>query len=327
MARIRSIKPEYWSDATIATFDYFTRLFYIALWNFADDEGRGRALCKELAGFAFPLDDDLPNSEVERALQTIAASGRIMLYESSGVRHFQIMKWADHQKVDRASKSRLPEPPTDYRGKSRDTIDDSLTELSCSSDPRSLESGVRNLESGGGSEERVDAPAHAPSFNDIETDLIPAGATQIPRGDPGELIRAASSLLGRATNLNSNERAEWRKLALVLLEHYTVAQILAVLRAGILRKSECKQKYLFRYLKDDVPDFYTTPDVASARQAQSADDAVRAEQEAQERADAERERIAKSEAELEERRRKAKAAVVPPPPLAESEKPCLLQSL
>jgi len=57
------------------------------------------------------------------------------------------------------------------------------------------------------------------------------------------------------------------------------------------------------------------------------DEAELSAREAQERADAEREREAKLLAEQEERRRRAKAAVVPPPPLAESEKPCLLPSM
>lgn len=39
MARIRSIKPEFWSDAKIADLPKATALFFIALWNFADDQG------------------------------------------------------------------------------------------------------------------------------------------------------------------------------------------------------------------------------------------------------------------------------------------------
>jgi hypothetical protein len=63
---------------------------------------------RELAGFAFPLDDDLPNSEIERAMQLLATSGRLQLYDVSGVRHFQILHWLDHQKIDRPSPSKFP---------------------------------------------------------------------------------------------------------------------------------------------------------------------------------------------------------------------------
>lgn len=37
--RIRQIKPSFWSDATIARLTYPARLFYIGLWNLADDAG------------------------------------------------------------------------------------------------------------------------------------------------------------------------------------------------------------------------------------------------------------------------------------------------
>ena len=39
MARIRSIKPEFWVDEKIAKLPKATALFFIALWNFADDQG------------------------------------------------------------------------------------------------------------------------------------------------------------------------------------------------------------------------------------------------------------------------------------------------
>lgn len=40
MARIRSIKPEFWSDKKIASLSHSAALFFIGLWNFCDDEGK-----------------------------------------------------------------------------------------------------------------------------------------------------------------------------------------------------------------------------------------------------------------------------------------------
>ena len=110
MPRIRSIKPEFWSDAAIARLDIFTRLLYIALWTFADDEGRGRAIAKEISGYAFPHDNDIDNAQVEAALQTLAATERIVLYDIKGVQHFQVSQWKKHQKVNRATASRIEAP-------------------------------------------------------------------------------------------------------------------------------------------------------------------------------------------------------------------------
>ena len=91
----------------------YQRLFYIALWNFADDEGRGRAISKELAGFAFPLDDDIDRKDVEEALLALEKSGRIVLYMVDGVRHYQVVHWERHQSINRPTPSRIP-PPDGY---------------------------------------------------------------------------------------------------------------------------------------------------------------------------------------------------------------------
>jgi len=105
-----------------------------------------------------------------------------------------------------------------------------------------------------------------------------------------------------------------------MLATATEAEILHALSVKIAEKNG--KTFKFEWLENDLP--YLLADIRGAPgEAKRLLDAQRAEQEAQERADAERERLAKAEAELEERRKKARAAVVPPPPLAESEKPCL----
>lgn len=43
MARIRSIKPEFWKDGKISRLTYGCMAFFIGLWNFCDDEGKCRA--------------------------------------------------------------------------------------------------------------------------------------------------------------------------------------------------------------------------------------------------------------------------------------------
>ncbi len=134
MARIRMIKPEFWSDATVARLDIFARLFYVALWNFADDEGRGRAIARELLGFAFPLDDDIGVADIESALCALESHCRIILYEADGVRHYQIVHWDEHQKINRPTASRLPPPPgfTVSRNGSGNSTHEAVTDASLS---------------------------------------------------------------------------------------------------------------------------------------------------------------------------------------------------
>ena len=40
MARIRTIKPDFWSDEKIVELTPWARLLFIGLWNFSDDDGR-----------------------------------------------------------------------------------------------------------------------------------------------------------------------------------------------------------------------------------------------------------------------------------------------
>lgn len=110
MPRIRSIKPDFWSDGVICELDLLTRLFYISLWTWADDAGRGRAIARELCGFSFPNDTAVTPARIERALTLLAQKGRIVLYEVQGERYFQIVHWAEHQKISRPTPSKIPPP-------------------------------------------------------------------------------------------------------------------------------------------------------------------------------------------------------------------------
>ena len=39
MPRIRTIKPEFWTDSKIVALTPHARLLFIGMWNFADDHG------------------------------------------------------------------------------------------------------------------------------------------------------------------------------------------------------------------------------------------------------------------------------------------------
>lgn len=113
MPRIRTIKPEYWSSPATAGASPWVRLLYIAMWNWADDHGRGTANVKELAAFAFPHDDDpeAPTStELPCMLAEIAERFSVVFYEAEGRRYYAIPSWDDHQRNERRASSRYPAP-------------------------------------------------------------------------------------------------------------------------------------------------------------------------------------------------------------------------
>ena len=59
MARIRTIKPEFWEDEKLVMLPLGCRLFFIGTWNFADDLGVLRYNPVLLKSRIFPLDESL----------------------------------------------------------------------------------------------------------------------------------------------------------------------------------------------------------------------------------------------------------------------------
>ncbi|QDB74419.1 hypothetical protein SEA_ENALISNAILO_67 [Gordonia phage EnalisNailo] len=109
MARIRAIKPEFWSSPNHPS-DPWTRLLYIAMWNWADDAGVGTANLKELAGFAFPNDDEIDVGAMRRMCADIAAHYGALFYTVGGRPYFSIPAWREHQKFDKRREGRHPGP-------------------------------------------------------------------------------------------------------------------------------------------------------------------------------------------------------------------------
>jgi hypothetical protein len=113
MPRIRTIKPEFWSSPSMRGADPWVRLLFIAMWNWADDFGRGTANYRELAAFAFPDDQDplAPTvAELPLLLAEVQRRWAVAFYEVGGRRYYAIPSWDEHQKNERRAKSRYPAP-------------------------------------------------------------------------------------------------------------------------------------------------------------------------------------------------------------------------
>jgi hypothetical protein len=108
MARIRTLKPEFWTDEKLALYPPLTRLVFLGLISQADDAGRLVDNVKLLDGLLFPYTDDT----CADALADLASTGRILRYRSdSGQALIQIVNWTKHQNVQKPSKYTLPAPP------------------------------------------------------------------------------------------------------------------------------------------------------------------------------------------------------------------------
>jgi hypothetical protein len=85
------------------------RLLFVNMWTLADDEGRLRAASRMLASLLYPYDDDAPDL-IEGWLGELERVRSIHRYVVDDTTYAQVTNWLEHQKIDRASKSRLPAP-------------------------------------------------------------------------------------------------------------------------------------------------------------------------------------------------------------------------
>lgn len=112
MARIRSAKPDFWTDPLMVSLPREIRFTFKGLWEVcADDFGRFLADARVVKGKVWPMDDDLTPKKIDRFLTTLAERKRIVLYSQYGVRYGYIVNWLKHQRVSHPSPSIFPDPP------------------------------------------------------------------------------------------------------------------------------------------------------------------------------------------------------------------------
>jgi hypothetical protein len=113
MARIRSIKPEFWTSEKVMECSFQTRLFFIGLWNFCYDYGRHPTSTKQLKALIFPGDDIAPEA-VRGMVDELASNGLIELYTVDGKEYLFVAGWA-HQKIEKRQDAKFPRPSANCR--------------------------------------------------------------------------------------------------------------------------------------------------------------------------------------------------------------------
>lgn len=102
--RIRTVKPEFWTDATMVQLPLMARLLFVGLWNCADDHGFLDDEPDRIAMQVLPRED---SREVASALELLIACGRVDRYSDDSGSFLRIAHWERHQRVDHPSKSRI----------------------------------------------------------------------------------------------------------------------------------------------------------------------------------------------------------------------------
>lgn len=100
MARIRSVKPEYWTSEQVMAMSRGARLLFIGLWNFSDDGGNHPASPKTLKAEVLPGDDDITSDRIMELVDEMIEQGLVEEYESGGKIYWHVTGWKKHQRID-----------------------------------------------------------------------------------------------------------------------------------------------------------------------------------------------------------------------------------
>lgn len=107
MARIRSIKPEFWTDPHVVGLSMAARLLFVGCWNHADDYGVLKDDPDRLKLQILPGDDVDPGSLVDELVDANLVLRRVA---PDGTAVLVVRTFCEHQRIDKRSTGRWGHP-------------------------------------------------------------------------------------------------------------------------------------------------------------------------------------------------------------------------
>src|SRR5690348_14073734 len=98
MARIRTIKPTFFTSLTVAGLTVEQRLTFIGLWTHVDDEGRCTYDPRLIKAALWPL-DDRTSKDVESDIRALTEHSLITHYVVGERSYLEVNGWAEHQRI------------------------------------------------------------------------------------------------------------------------------------------------------------------------------------------------------------------------------------
>lgn len=121
MARIRTIKPEFWCNEGLSALPEATHLLAAALLNYADDEGYFNANPGLVKAACSPLRE--PSVSIQESLVSLQHIGYIDIGSGTdGRRYGRIVHFLDHQVISRPSQSKISLLPITWDCLSEDSV-------------------------------------------------------------------------------------------------------------------------------------------------------------------------------------------------------------
>jgi hypothetical protein len=130
MARIRTVKPEHWSDKSLAAISTSAHLLWIGTWNFSDDEGIFENDPLLLKSQVFPRKTEVTPKLITKWLMELENEGFIIAFEHGGTQYYKSRTFTAHQKIDRPTPSKIPDDVIfKISQNTRRTLDESSTPI------------------------------------------------------------------------------------------------------------------------------------------------------------------------------------------------------
>lgn len=111
MARIRTVKPEFWSSEQVMSCRPMARLLFIGIWNFCDDGGNHPLSPRTIKALVFP-GDDITTEEVSSLLGELEGANLTLSYWAEGKNYLHVCGWK-HQKIEKKN-FKYPSPPSEF---------------------------------------------------------------------------------------------------------------------------------------------------------------------------------------------------------------------
>jgi hypothetical protein len=111
MARIRSIKPEFFTSEQVAECSTTARLLFVGMWCFCDDQGIHPASIARLKMEVFPA-DPLTKEQIAGLVEELIHAGLLREYVVSAEKYWLVTGWK-HQKIEKPS-NKYPRPLADH---------------------------------------------------------------------------------------------------------------------------------------------------------------------------------------------------------------------
>ena len=189
MARIRTLKPEFWKHEGLSELPEATHMLAAALLNYADDEGYFNANPRLVHAECCPLRE--PSVSVHESLLMLSNIAYIRLGTGQdGKRYGHIQKFAEHQRINRPTPSKIKNIRIEW--------EDSTSTHTQLTEPSLPEQGTGNREQGTGNREPINQPSPTTPSVSVPTNVsrVPAGSKIRPPADApkeGVLIRKGDS--------------------------------------------------------------------------------------------------------------------------------------